>query len=86
MKERVKLRIDGCIVDATLVEQPVGRDDDGLRIRHWSVIFDTPIEFEEHSMPKVEAQKHGVWMESRWGGIPKKGGSTIGFISFPEPV
>ena len=86
MKERVKLRIDGCVVEVSLIEDRKGYDDVAdVPIRHWSVRFDDPIEFDEHTIPKVDVQKRGVWIKGCSIGIPKKGGSTTGFISFPEP-
>ena len=85
MNERVKLRIDGRVVEVTLVEKPKSTADDGTVTRHWAVKFDDPIEFEEHFEPKIEVEKRGVWIGGSWEGIPKKGGSTTGFIAFTDP-
>jgi hypothetical protein len=86
MKERVNVRIDGCIIEVSLIEDRKGHNQIlDLPTRHWAVRFDDPIEFEEHFEPKIEVEKRGVWIDGRWEGIPKKGGSTTGFISFSDP-
>ena len=84
MIERVNLRIDGRVVEVTLIEKPYAVADDGAITRYWAVEFDEPIAFEEHSAPKVEVSKHGVWVDARWESIPAEGGSNAGFIAFTD--
>ena len=85
MKYRVNLRIDGCVVEVTLVEKPKSTEDDGTVTRHWVVKFDDPIEFDEGFEPKIEIEWIDRWVAGRWEGIPRKGGSSTGFIVFSEP-
>jgi hypothetical protein len=83
MKERVKVRFDGKVVDATLIEKPASHDDDGRRFYHWAFIADTTIEFEENSIPKVEIQRRGAWIECSDVRIPEKGRSDKIHVAFP---